>query len=555
MESVSNLFAQRADAKRFLELLWPSGIPDDQKLLIWNLPEENSAWFSDIDSAINYSLKLKEKDIYVGVGLSPKDYGQKRRCKQNDISTIPGFYLDIDVIGSGRHKKNLFTNRSEAELFIDALPLQPTCKVWSGGGFQLWFLFKEELTFDDEKERDSTIELSRGFNNLIQSIAANGGRSVDSTYDLSRILRLPGTYNHKHEIPQLVVLLSDIGPRYNVSDFEQWRSAQTSKKGTKIGGLILNGDASPPFDLFNSLCSIDPDFQRTWNRARKDFKDQSPSSYDMSLANTLAFYEWSDQDICDTLIAHRRSHGSDLKLREDYYRRTISKARSSMLINSVSEILEKPQELGSKEEEKSNRNQLLALIRSYTGIAVEKLIQHGSDSAQYSLYVNETKVSIGTVSALTNFQTWINLSMVYGENIPHRPKADNWHKVLTAMKLVMEPDSSDDVKKENIVISWLRGYSHEAVDLSKANGEEMFQFISMDKPFRRSKVLYVRIDGFKTFMKITRKETISDSEILMLFRIVGLEREKVQARCGDGIIGRHYWKVNMEVINASEDSD
>src|SRR3990170_2907142 len=48
----------------------------------------------------------------------------------------------------------------------------------------------------------------------------------------------------------------------------------------------------------------------------------------MSLANMAAKAQWSDQDICDLLIAWRRKHGHPLKLdRMDYYQRTIATAR------------------------------------------------------------------------------------------------------------------------------------------------------------------------------------------------------------------------------------
>jgi len=95
------------------------------------------------------------------------------------------------------------------------------------------------------------------------------------------------------------------------------------------GLFVLDPNANPPFEKFDLLCEIEPKFRASWDHKRADFDDQSCSVYDQSLANFAALTRWPDQEIANLLIAHRRKHGADLKLRADYFERTIRTARQA----------------------------------------------------------------------------------------------------------------------------------------------------------------------------------------------------------------------------------
>ena len=88
-------------------------------------------------------------------------------------------------------------------------------------------------------------------------------------------------------------------------------------------------DAEPPSELLDALLDLHPKFKDPWDRNRPDIPDQSPSAYDMSLATLTAIAGWSDQEIVDLLIAWRRKHGIEAKLRKDYYDTTLRKAQAA----------------------------------------------------------------------------------------------------------------------------------------------------------------------------------------------------------------------------------
>lgn len=70
-------------------------------------------------------------------------------------------------------------------------------------------------------------------------------------------------------------------------------------------------------------------FRRTWNHQRDDLPDQSPSSYDQSLASIAARAGWSDTEVFLLIRAHREKLGSAKWARADYIDRTVARAQAA----------------------------------------------------------------------------------------------------------------------------------------------------------------------------------------------------------------------------------
>jgi hypothetical protein len=572
MSNIASFPQPNKVAEDFLKNVWGEELPEDSTLLLYTLPEQESHWFDDITSAATAVQRLNKKsDVYVGVCLAPSKYvaalpkhGLKHRCPNDAVMAMPGLCLDIDVAGPGRKKNNLFPSRESAKDFIDnKIPIKPTITIWSGGGFQLWFLFKEPWTFDKDEERKEAEALSRGWNHYIQRVAKSAGFAIDSTWDLARIFRIPGLNNLKNGTVKPITIVSANGPTYNPSDFEEYRdSAVIAAATVTVDGIIMDGDAQPPFDRFNDLCEIDRKFAQTWNHKRRDLPDDSMSSYDMSLANLMAAAGWDAQEIVNTLIAHRRKYGQDLKLRESYYIPTVTKAlgahKAAQAAREVSQVVEKARvDQTEVVIEDTDRKKILDLLENLTGVPVSRITQHGEDTVQFSIELKNGKsVQLGPVSKLTNFDNWINVAMIHGTRIPDRPKTKEWHSCLTCIKAIIEVVTADDLKPAEIALGWLRGYAAEAADLTKADASELASYIESDRPFISHNHLYIRMVGFKTFLQDVKKEKKEGSEILYLIRLVGMESKKVQAR-KDGsnkVVGRYYYFISTEKLYGYSDA-
>src|SRR5712692_3534220 len=86
----------QSETRPFLEALF-AGKPDDLYLLLWTLPEKRSHWFKNVEDAIQFAESQRDRDLYVGVGLSGQDYGAARRCPSNEVVGIIGFWADLDL--------------------------------------------------------------------------------------------------------------------------------------------------------------------------------------------------------------------------------------------------------------------------------------------------------------------------------------------------------------------------------------------------------------------------------------------------------------------------
>jgi len=333
--------------RQFLDLLFAGKDPGEH-ILIWLLKGRRSAWFTDTAAAAAFVAAHRTQDVYVGVALSPKDHGPSLRLKieggERLPSSIVGLWADLDV-QDGVHKKLNLPPTLEDAMGLLAPELPPSILVHSGGGFQAWWLFKEPWTLDSEPEVRKAAALAKRWVCAIQARAHAKRWDVDSVGDLTRILRIPGTSNckqpeEKPPIPPRPVLLLEINHyRYNQSDIDEHLDIIGAAKATVVippaastagaTGLIYETNAEPPFNKFQAFCENETKFRLSWDHKRRDLKDQSVSAYDMSLANMAVQASWTDQEIANLLIAHRRKYSADLKLRDSYYAKSIAKARAS----------------------------------------------------------------------------------------------------------------------------------------------------------------------------------------------------------------------------------
>jgi len=131
-------------------------------------------------------------DIFFGVCTRrSKTNGTKRNIKE-----VPALWADID--------------REDRVYGIDRVPL-PTIIVRSGKGFHLYW----KLRFP--AKADSNVEtILKGLTEVI---------SADrSATDITRMLRLPGTYNTKYEPPVLVKVVNFNRVTYSLNEFQKYSS-------------------------------------------------------------------------------------------------------------------------------------------------------------------------------------------------------------------------------------------------------------------------------------------------------------------------------------------
>lgn len=176
-------------------------------------------------------MNQEGNNVYFGVCPRKDKLGTKEGVKQ--ISTL---WCDID--GKDFCKEDADLGKGIAWNEIKRkLPkeLVPSVFVDSGNGFHLYWFLLSSYTVEDS----STIEQFEGI--LLGLAALLGG---DHCFDVSRVLRLPGSFNMKniYSPKQCKILESNYDRRYNLSSFK--RFYQKPKKIERINVKFSFGGAS-----------------------------------------------------------------------------------------------------------------------------------------------------------------------------------------------------------------------------------------------------------------------------------------------------------------------
>ncbi|MBN1764123.1 MAG: hypothetical protein JW860_02610 [Sedimentisphaerales bacterium] len=171
-------------------------IPDNLYINIWTLPDKRSYWFKGIISIAPLVVTLGGKDVYFSVGLANKEYGPYKRLKADEVAGITCLWCDVDF-GPGHSKKVPPDEKTAGEL-VRSCGLHPSLVVHSGNGWHCYWLLDKPYIFETDGERRAAAQLVEQWQNHIRSIFKQAGYELDATHDLSRVLRIPGTLNHKH---------------------------------------------------------------------------------------------------------------------------------------------------------------------------------------------------------------------------------------------------------------------------------------------------------------------------------------------------------------------
>jgi putative DNA primase/helicase len=156
---------------------------------------------ADPDGAADLALSLAAgANVYFGVGLHPEPLSGNRRGTADRVVTLPGLWADVDIAHDVHKKaKHLPPTVEAAQELVMSMGPKPSIVVHTGHGLQAYWLFDGPVTFTSPEHRDEFKNLSERWGETLKSRAAERRWKVDSTFDISRVLRVPYTVNRKAE--------------------------------------------------------------------------------------------------------------------------------------------------------------------------------------------------------------------------------------------------------------------------------------------------------------------------------------------------------------------
>lgn len=523
----------------FLTTLFSSK-PLTDNILIWSTPNKASNWFTDPAMAASFAQELTRENVYFGCAATPdpnellaKYQHQARqkknripintsqiRCAATDTTGIGGVWADIDIVSPNHKKTNLPENMDQVFEILDRIELKPTFVFNTGGGVQAWWLFDDFMDFSTLVDgRNQASILLQAWQGWCKKVISDYGQEMtgqpfdmDSTHDLARVFRLPGTFNQKSQPPKPVTVVAEnIKNRYSPQAMQTWLTGQKGisiptapapasssplVKFNDLPGFVLDLAASPDLDKFMDLFESDRKFRQSWQHKRPDLPDKSDSSYDMSLASIAFASGWADQEIIDLLVYHRRNRGADMK-HPKYYELTLAKSKEikgkletaqAAYSQAVKELEEAPSDDPKKD--------VLTWVSEQFGVPVTRWVKYLTDPPSYVIEIAGNQVAVGNALAVQN-QNAVR-SAVYSAcdiAIP-KFKAARWADIITRLGTVkeeIEPDPTETM--QGLVHYYLIRYFNE-----KSTAESFEEALEKDQPFKGEKGFFFTLAKLKEFM-------------------------------------------------------
>lgn len=162
-------------------------------------------------------------NVWLGCASRRERLGGNRRGGAEECVAIPGLWLDIDIKGPAHAAQNLPETVEQALEALDEFPIKPSIIVHSGNGLQPWWLFAEPLDVADASQ------MLDDWAWTWEQILDGHGWQLDGVFDLARVLRVPGTLNHKSDPARPVTIQNLTGARYGSDDIDQWLQSAPAK--------------------------------------------------------------------------------------------------------------------------------------------------------------------------------------------------------------------------------------------------------------------------------------------------------------------------------------
>lgn len=544
-------------ARAFFEALWGSlELEREHYFLLWLKARRKklSLWFQDIGDVARAAVGRRlGNDCYTAVCVSPKDFGPNKRCVAGKALAVAGLWADLDF--GPNHKKKALEDEDAAWNLLTTTGKKPSLVIHSAHGLQPWWLFDEPLVFESNAERQGFEKLSKGW---IKYLSALANLKLDQVGDLARILRIPGTLNHKNkDSPEEVRLVVSDGPRWSLDPFRECvdgldvvdelsglsePSSSSNGEDTSKASLSRSfaAESDPSFDRFIALCDLEPKFRASWEHRRRDL-DTSDSGYELSLASLAMRAGWKDDEIARLIIAHRRKWDpsrvekvvrTTRDGRQDYLELTISRARQGLgtterKVIELAEIegFDPPDEetAGGGGDEGDgdgedgdggggDRRRRLAKLSELFRIDATGVRKVGQENPVYYLGISNEWVLIGGVSSIGSWNKFQE-SLLRHNVVIGTLKAHQWRVVLETLLLhpnvLDEVDNPEDCRAAR-TLGWIEDYLRRA---SVASDEGFFDALVDGTAFARDGYTWFSNEELRSWVRDRRGEKPTAHEL------------------------------------------
>jgi len=235
--------------------MFGDAVGPERRLTVFTTPDLGTMRFAGLEGIEGHALDASRhgREVYFGLGLirgSPQGRGAAA-----DVAAIGALWADIDMAGPAHPGKALPSSIEEIEGLLGELPLAPSVVVDSGHGAHAYWLLKEPWIFESEADRQRAAGLARAWHGLVCRLAEAKGWKLENLGGLARVLRLPGTVNHKLSPTLKLIYEQMCEPKWVVSF-----GACASVGGPYENYAVMQGiDRIIPVDVYIPGCPPRPE--------------------------------------------------------------------------------------------------------------------------------------------------------------------------------------------------------------------------------------------------------------------------------------------------------
>jgi hypothetical protein len=422
----------------FLEQFYGDTVSEDARCALWFRESKRHSWCSSLDQAEKVAQDNAGRDTYFTMALYPKGCSSR---KQDKASCLFGVWLDIDV-GKPQSAKNYFPSMEEAMDWIHkTLTNHWSIIVHSGGGIHLYLLFDEPFWIEDELDRSQARRVAKAFQHYANN---NCPYDIDMTFDISRIMRLPGSTHtgtgeqcHVIDVCERSVSITEL-----LEELPSVRLSETSHVADADEDVDI-GDLKARIQLIRD---VDRTFDQTWRRSRR-FKDNSPSSYCMSLANQLVVAGLTDGEIMAAIDMWRQGQTDAATKPRSWLRSTVAKARADGDAKQKEMKFDQTISETPNLDDEGKREAVTMLFGMPFKRMVKRVVPEHKGRKERSSYVLEfvdgRTIVLDGVNQLLNQQYMREMMVEEMQVVMKRLKGPQYDAVITVLIGLMEIEEGD----------------------------------------------------------------------------------------------------------------
>lgn len=206
------------NTQEFFSELYQS-VPPEKVTYCYTLPRRKCEPFAvgQTEQLAHRAIELSDaENVYFG--LHPMDHAPRPggRARAEEITGVAFLHGEYDIRGHGHQETKLPETQEEILDFLHALEQPPSIIVTSGNGVHTYWLLEDYVPVTEDNW-DKIRRIMRGHEKYTHRLAAEHGWKFDTVSDLARILRVPGTLNHKNTPPGRVEVIEANLRRYPLS--------------------------------------------------------------------------------------------------------------------------------------------------------------------------------------------------------------------------------------------------------------------------------------------------------------------------------------------------